>query len=402
MNNTEIIQRVKDLLGGNDRIDIDINDPAIADIVKPLHAARLRLAMSQDGVAVDFPSAGGTTLTIYTIGAAKSSTTSAPAQTKAPEKQAKAPKSRPVPKRHQHSYVPPEDIKAIISLMADEASHVLQLVGPTGCGKTTLVHYLGRELGRKVYQINCRGDMGSEAFFGEKTITVDEQTGTNVITYQKGVLEQAMVEGLDADGNEVGSPAILFIDELPSCPSNVAQGLNRFFESDDPRRTLVLDQDGGRMVRSHSKLRLIVAGNTVGRGAQSIEEAGYTAQLDALDLSLLNRVTAVFRMGYDRDVEKHILVEKVGDDKVVQLVLKFRDAIRGHIKAGKLTTPFSTRNIVKVADMYRVWSDLGMAIYRTVFESVLPEERATYNETANTIFGEDLLNRFSRKGVDYM
>jgi len=117
---------------------------------------------------------------------------------------------------------------------------------------------------------------------------------------------------------------------------------------------------------------------------------------------LLNRVTAVFRMGYDRDVEKHILVEKVGDDKVVQLVLKFRDAIRGHIKAGKLTTPFSTRNIVKVADMYRVWSDLGMAIYRTVFESVLPEERATYNETANTIFGEDLLNRFSRKGVDYM
>jgi len=399
MNNTEIIQRVKDMLGTSYRVDVDINDPSISDIVKPLHSARLRLDLTEDQLAVDFPSGGSTTLTIYRIGAGKQA--QAPAKKKAPEKKASAPKNRPTPKRHQHSYVPTADAKAIVAVMTDDASHIVQLVGPTGCGKTTLVHYLGREMGRKVFQINCRGDMGSESFFGEKTIVVDEGTGQNVIAYQKGILEQAMTEGLDDQGNEVGSPAILFLDELPACPAHVAQGLNNFMESDNPKRTLVLDQDGGRIVKSHSGLRIIVAGNTMGRGAHGAE-AIHTAQMDALDFSLLSRVAVAFRMGYDREVEKHILSEKVGDDRVSQLVLKFRDAIRGHIKAGKLTTPFSTRNIVNIADMYRIWGDVSKSVYQSTFEFLNPEERATYNETAVAVLGQDLLKKNVRNGVDYM
>jgi MoxR-like ATPase len=399
MNNKEILQRVKDLLGTSDRVDVDINDPSIADIVKPLHSARLRLDLTKDQLAVDFPSGGSTTMTIYRIGSEKNTPAAAPK--KAQPKKASAPKKRPTPKRHQHSYVPSTDAKSIIGVMTDDASHIVQLVGPTGCGKTTLVHYLGREMGRKVFQINCRGDMGSESFFGEKTIVVDEATGHNVIAYQKGILEQAMTEGLDDQGNEVGAPAILFLDELPACPAHVAQGLNNFMESDNPKRTLVLDQDGGRVVKSHSGLRIIVAGNTMGRGAHG-SEAIHTAQMDALDFSLLSRVAVAFRMGYDREVEKHILAEKVGDDRVSQLILKFRDAIRGHIKAGKLTTPFSTRNVVNIADMYRIWGDVSKAVYQSTFEFLNPEEKATYNETAVAVLGQDLLKKNVRSGVDYM
>jgi MoxR-like ATPase len=308
----------------------------------------------------------------------------------------------PKPKRHQHSYVAPKIAKDLIDVLVDEASHIPFLVGPTQCGKSTLARYLGSELGRKVFQINCRGDMGSELFFGEKTISIDPATKQNVITYQKGILEQAMTEGLDANGNEVSAPALLLIDEISACPAHIAHGLNRMFESDDPRRTIVLAEDGGRVVRSHSGFRIVLAANTNGRGATDMNSAAYTAQHDALDISLLNRVAVFFRMGYDKKVEQHILVEKVGDDRVVRQILQFRDAIRQHVREGGLSSPFSTAHLVHIADMYRVFHNIGKAIYCVMFESILPEERQVYNEQALAILGTDLLKEYTQADIDYM
>jgi cobaltochelatase CobS len=401
----QIEKGIEKLLAGSERVEVDMNDPNVSDIVDDIHKARVRLELSKRGLAVDFPTSGSTVIRIYRIGAKPTGAfkaSAAPAVPATPEKAAKEPTPRPKAKRHQHTYIPPKMVKDLIDVLIDEASHIVSLVGPTQCGKSTMVKYVGRELGRKVYQINCRGDMGSEIFFGEKTITIDPATKQNVITFQKGLIEQAMTEGLDDQGNEVGPAGILFIDELPSCPSHVAHGLNRLFESDDPRRTIVIAEDGGRLVRSHSGFRIVVAGNTVGRGATDMGSAAYTAQHDALDISLLNRVAVFFRVGYDRDVEKRILAEKVGDDKVARQVLKLRDAIRQYIREGKLTSPFSTAHIVHIADMYRVFGDLGKALYYVILEYVLPEERSLYNEQALIIVGKDLLKEYGQAEVDYM
>jgi hypothetical protein len=215
-------------------------------------------------------------------------------------------------------------------------------------------------------------------------------------------VEQALTEGLDEQGNEVGTPGVLFITEAASMPAHVAIGINRLLESDDTRRTFVIDQDGGRVVRGHSGMRIVMAANTVGRGATGMEASAYTAQTDALDISLLNRISVCFRMGYDKEVERHILVEKVGDDRIVSMILKFRDAIRDHIRQGKLTSPFSTAHIVHIADMYRIFGNLGKALYYVMFEFLLPEEKAVYNEQAMAILGTDLIKDFTVSGVDYM
>lgn len=398
----KLVGDVEGLLNGSDRIEIDINDAQIAGILDDLHKARVRLELSQKDIAVDFPQGASTTLVIRRI-TAKQKAAGGPAPTaKPPEKKAKAPTATVSLKRHQHTYVKPAIADDLISILTDDASHVVWLTGPTQCGKDRLVHFCGRELTRPVVQINCRGDMGSEIFFGEKTITVDPVTKQNIISFQPGLVEQAMKTGLDDQGNEVGNPAILFITEAASAPSNVMIGINRLLESDDARRTLVVDQDGGRVVRSHSGLRIVLAANTVGRGATGMEASAYSAQMDALDISLLNRVSVCFRMGYDKEVERHILAEKIGDDRVASLVLKFRDAIRDHIKQGKLSSPLSTAHIVHIADMYRIFGDLGKAIYYVMFEFLLPEEKATYNEQAMAILGKDLLKEFTMKNVDYM
>ena len=400
----DICKAVESLLDGGDKVELDVNDKSISSIVDDLHRARVRLELTQRGLAVDFPQAGSSLIRVYRIGAAVKSQGTPKPNKQEPEKQAATPVQAAAPKgkRSQHTYMPPPMAKDLISVLVDDASHIAFLAGPTQCGKSTLVRYVAAETGRKLFQINCRGDMGSELFFGEQTVVVDEATKVNKIVFRKGLVEQAMTEGLDADGNEVGKPGVLFIDEIPSCPAHVAHGLNRLFESDDPRRTLVLAEDGGRVVRSHSGFRILLAGNTVGRGATDMASAAYTAQHDALDISLLNRVAVFFRMGYDRGVEKRILLEKLGDDKTVKSLLAYRDAIRQALREGKLTSPFSTAHLVHVADMHRVFGNLGKALYYVIMEYVLPEEKAFYNEQAVAMLGTDLLKQYGQADVDFM
>lgn len=396
----QICETVEKLMDGGDMVELDMNDKSIADIVVDLHKAKPRLELTQRGLAVDFPQAGSSIIKVYRIGTTKASVP----KHKEPEKTAATPvvAAAPKGKKSKHTYVPPPIAKDLLSVMVDDASHIVFLSGPTQCGKSTLVRYVAAETGRKLFQINCRGDMGSELFFGEKTVVIDEATKANKIVFQRGLIEQAMVEGLDEKGDEVGKPGVLFIDEIPSCPAHVAHGLNRIFESDDPRRTMVIAEDGGRVVRSHSGFRIVLAGNTVGRGATSMESSAYTAQHDALDISLLNRVAVFFRMGYDRGVEKRILLEKIGDDKVVKTLLSYRDSIRQALKEGKLTSPFSTAHLVHVADMHRVFGSLGKAIYYVIMEYVLPEEKAFYNEQAVAMLGTDILKQYSQGDVDFM
>jgi len=139
----------------------------------------------------------------------------------------------------------------------------------------------------------------------------------------------------------------------------------------------------------------------MGRGMTDMSMAGYTAQGDALDISILNRMTAYFRFGYNKQAEKNILKEKVGNDKVAKDILRFRDGIREAIRTGECTTPFSTRSIINIADMYRIYEDLGKALNYTVFNSVLPEEKSKYNELGNLILGFDIDQKYnSQKEFD--
>lgn len=392
----QVIKRVEDMLAKADGARFDVN--AEPELAQGLHKARVRLDLSQKGIAVTFPQPGETEAEVYRIsgkGGVRMTSTSPKAKAK-PEKPAKA------TAKVAHTYIPPTLSNDILAVISDDASHIIWLTGPTQCGKTTLLQWVASKLGRKMYRVNCRGDMGSEAFLGEKTVTIDPQTKQSIVTFQKGIVETAMTEGLDENGNEVGEPGILYVDEIAAAPAHVAIVLNRLFESDDARRSLVIDQDGGRVVRSHSGFRIVCSANTAGRGANTAEDMAYSAQGDALDISLLNRVSVCMRMGYDRKIEERIVLEKMGDDRKASELISFRDAIRKHLKAGKLSTPFSTKRLIDVANMFRVFGDLGKAIYYVLFEFLLPEEQAVYNETAVAVLGADLLKTYSDKSVDYV
>jgi MoxR-like ATPase len=398
-----------EILGDSSTITVNLNDQSMVGI--DINKARTRMELAKAGISAEF-NGTKTEVTFVVTGNAIGSKSSKTVKAKKNPVPA-SPKKRPAPKRHEHTYLPPAIATDVMDALIDDASHVLWFAGPTGTGKTVLAHHLAKTLGMELFQINCHGQMDDEAFFGDKTVEIDEASGQNKLVFKEGPVLKAMQAGLDSDGNEiqqgfdddgnpVGRPGLLFIDEAGAMPSHISIGLNRLLESDNPRRTVTVAGDGGRVVKSHSKFRIIMAANTTGRGATDMRTAQYTAQMKAQDISLLNRVAMTFKFGYSRKVEKSIAMEKIGNDKVVAQVLKFRDAIRDSLRAGQLSTPFSTRSIVQISDAYRVYNDLAKAIYYTTFEQLLPEEKAVYNEKAVAMLGVDILKKFVDNDMDYM
>jgi MoxR-like ATPase len=260
---------------------------------------------------------------------------------------------------------------------------------------------VAEELGMDFVLINCRKDLEAAGFIGEKTLEPDAETKVAIIKFFYGPVVRAMRTGLDKDGNETGRPALLVIDEFPVLPSWLGMGLNNLLEPRYPRRRLLIPENGGEVVYAHSGFRIVLLGNTIGRGV-SMETADYTGQGDALDISTLDRISVIFNYGYSRQAEEKLLIEKIGDDEVVRKMIKFRDAMRQARREQGIRTPFSTRLLVQIADNYRVFGgDLGKALLYTIVNKVLPQERPIYIEQALVHFGVKLEKIAEVSGVDF-
>lgn len=386
-NKDEVIAKVKDLLKDG-RVEISKDD----ELYRPLLTAKMRKALATEHrIVVEVMKSS---LALYSIDGEDK---------KKKQKDSSKEKGNKEKGNEEHTWHEPRCYRDFVDILLAPKSHIVYLGGPTGCGKSLLVKQVAGKLGRKVYRINCHPNMESSVIFGDRTVAVDETTGQNYIKYVPGSVENAMKEGLDEEGNEVGEPAILYFDEAATMPAHISISLNRLMEDiAGNRRELVLAEDGGRVVRSHSGMRIVLAGNTFCRGFSSDQDTLFTAQGDAQDISFLNRVTAAFRMGYDRKVERTIMMEKIGNDAVVSDLLSYRDVIRGRIKAGELLTPFSTRHLIHIADLYQTFGSLTKAIWYSVFQWLPNEEQVLYNEAGLTVFGRDMLQEFNEDDIDMM
>jgi hypothetical protein len=261
---------------------------------------------------------------------------------------------------------------------------------------------LGRDLCKEMQD----SDMDRLSFVGDDTIVYREDkngSAVSIIEFVFGAVTKAMTEGLNEDGEEVGPPAILHIAEAAAIPEHLGIILNRLFESDSPQRQIALEGSrGGDVILSHSRFQIIMSSNTICRGLVNMADAKFTAQVDGQDASWLDRVNATFRFGYSRKAEKSILQEKIGDDVIVKQILEFRDAIRGYIKQSKLDIPFGTRAIIDIADNYRIYGDIGKALYYSIFCKLPDHEVDVYNAQAHATLGRDLCKEMQDSDMDYM
>jgi MoxR-like ATPase len=397
-----IVQRIADLAEkGSQQFGWD--HPEIKDMIDDLRKAKIKAALAPLGVVVRIDLVTRT-VNLSKVGAAPTepaaAASAAPAAAK-PVAKPPAPRKPGIPGFAPHTYHCPafhEDMKRAIS---DAAGLIVCGVGPTGSGKTCHLKVIAEELNMEFVLVNCHRAMEMANLTGEKTVEPDETTKAAVIKFLYGPIVKAMRTGLDKDGNEVGKPAILGLDEYPALPAWCALGLNNLLETRYPRRSMMVAENGGEHVLAHSGFRIVLLGNTIGRGI-TMETAEYTAQGDALDISTLDRVSAIFNYGYSKNAEEKLLAEKIGDDAVVRKIVQYRDAIRKARREQGMKTPLSTRLLVHLADAYRVFGgDIGKALLYSIVNKTMPHERPVYIEQALLTFGVKLEKIAEASATDY-
>ena len=254
--------------------------------------------------------------------------------------------------------------QVLVSLKEGEK---LLLVGPTGCGKSTLVEQLAARLNWPVIRVAASGGLTESDLLGEWTV-VD---GGTVFNY--GFLPRAMRTG-----------AICLIDEVDGMEPSVAFSIHQLME--DGGR-LVLLQNGGEIIEPHPRFRLACTANSLGNG----DESGLYSGTRVLNAAFLDRFAAVFRMSYMPPVqEARIVVNRAPGCATVlaRKLVKVAVDVRKAQDEEQVYCTFSTRRLIELARKHGQLGDFSAALDLAVLNRLQPSDRQVVHEVCQRHLGE--------------
>ena len=178
------------------------------------------------------------------------------------------------------------------------------MIGPAGCGKTTLARELSIELKTDIHIISCGLGTSSAEFIGYK---YPERASTKFADFY-------------------GRRSVILLDEFTALDPSVAQIANSALANG------LLLTTTGEIIR-HEKNLIIATSNTFGQGANR----QYVAN-NQLDASTIDRfMGGILQVGYSKEYEKQY------DDEVCEYVWMLRKVI----KKNDLRRLASTRMIIE-------------------------------------------------------
>lgn len=185
------------------------------------------------------------------------------------------------------------------------------LVGPRGCGKTTLARQIAEGLGRSYADLSCSGGVTETAFTGRLCPVTGQFRATPFIsTYEAG--------------------GVFLVDEIDAADPNVLMVINAALANG--HITLPYRFDAPECKR-HDDTVIIAAANTYGLGADRI----YSGR-SQLDGATLDRFT-VISLDYAVDVERQLCP----DEELLSILHGWRERCR----TAKLRRDIGTRQIAK-------------------------------------------------------
>jgi len=214
-----------------------------------------------------------------------------------------------------------DSLPRIIKLVrAKVAKGNVLLVGPAGCGKTTLARGLTEALGfnpeTQFAAISCSPGMSESKLLGR---VIPRLTGEDATLYESTPLVEVYANG-----------GVILLDELDNADPSILVSLNTLLDNG------MVNLPSGEIALRHPNTVIIASANTFGHGADRI----YVGR-NQLDGSTLDRfVCSTLNLDYDRKLETTLIPEKHIRERIWSIRQKARDA--------KLRRIISTRMLINV------------------------------------------------------
>lgn len=204
------------------------------------------------------------------------------------------------------------------------------LIGPTGCGKSTLVRNFAALINQPIRRINFTRDTRVADIIGEKTLDKNKN-----VVFEDGLLTQCARNGW-----------WFLIDEIDSAPAGVLLRMQSILEN---QRQLVLSENDREEVAIHKDFRVISTSNTKGQG----DDCGQYAGTHVVNVATLNRFACVIEMTFPpRDQEIAIAQAKSGISKEdASKIIEIASFVRRGFDNEETSFIFSTRNVVDIATL---------------------------------------------------
>jgi len=214
--------------------------------------------------------------------------------------------------------------------------------GPTGCGKTRFIEYMGEKLKRKVYTVVCHDDLSAADLIGRHLIN---ENGT---FWQDGPLTKAVREG-----------GICYLDEIIEARKDTTVVLHSLA---DYRRVLPIDRTG-EVIQAHPNFMLVVSYNP-----------GYQNILKGMKPSTKQRFISLEFHYPAPEREKEVIVSESGiDDTNAQKLVSLASDIR-RLDDTDIQEAVSTRLLVYGAKLIVQGFDPYQACYHSIVQSLSDED----------------------------
>lgn len=218
----------------------------------------------------------------------------------------------------KHFYHPNHNEVNLFAQAAEQQLPVM-LTGPTGCGKTRLIEFMGETLGREVVTISCHDDLTSADLVGRFMVTGGD------VQWSDGPLTRAVKAG-----------AICYLDEVVEARHDSLAVLHSLT---DHRRTLYLDR-AGEVVKASDTFMLVCSYNPA-----------YRSSLKFLKPSFRQRFVTVAMTYLPPEREAEVLVAEAGINvSIASRLVRCATSIRSADDALHFEPP-STRALVTAAKM---------------------------------------------------